>query len=94
VSGCAGVGRALEGARREGAWLSFGPIRPEARFRLERARRLRRGQRRRRSASDSRRRHQLAIQSAFLLVRRLEGGRAGPLAGGEQAAVARDYASA
>jgi hypothetical protein len=31
ASSCAGVRRALEGARREGAWLSVGPIRPEAR---------------------------------------------------------------
>jgi len=94
VSGCAGVGRALEGARREGAWLSVGPIRPGARSAWSERAGFAVGN----AAGEA---HpilgegiSMAIQSAFLLVRRLEGGRAGLLAGGEQAAVARDYASA
>lgn len=94
IASCAGVRRALEGARREGAWLSVGPIRPGARSAWSERTGFAVGN----AAGEA---HpilgegiSMAIQSAFLLARRLEGARAELLAGGAEDAVARDYASA
>jgi flavin-dependent dehydrogenase len=91
---CAGVRRALEGARREGPWLSVGPIRPGARPAWNERTGFAVGN----AAGEA---HpilgegiSMAIQSAFLLARRLERHRAELLEGCGQTAVARDYAAA
>ncbi|HET8697563.1 MAG TPA: hypothetical protein VFO94_08770, partial [Gammaproteobacteria bacterium] len=91
---CGGVRRALDGARREGAWLSVGPIRPGARAVWSERTGFAAGN----AAGEA---HPLlgegismAIQSAFLLCARLELSRAELLRGGPQAAVAADYGAA
>ncbi|HEX5046186.1 MAG TPA: FAD-dependent oxidoreductase [Gammaproteobacteria bacterium] len=94
IASCAGVRRALEGAQREGAWLSVGPIRPGTRSAWSERAGFAVGN----AAGEA---HpilgegiSMAIQSAFLLTGRLERARAELLDGRAQDAVARDYASA
>jgi 2-polyprenyl-6-methoxyphenol hydroxylase-like FAD-dependent oxidoreductase len=94
ATSCAGVRRALEGARRAGAWLSVGPIRPGIRAAWNERTGFAVGN----AAGEA---HpilgegiSMAIQSAFLLTHQLERSRAALLDGAGQAAVARDYTEA
>jgi len=90
---CRGVREALSGATREQSWLSAGPIRPGSRQRAGAGIFL--------VGNAAGEAHpivaegiSMAMQSAWLLCERLVRGRAEVLAGGELAAIGRDYATA
>ena len=88
---CRGVRLALDGARREGAWLSVGPVRPGIRTPWSERSGFTVGN----AAGEA---HpilgegiSMAMQSAWLLCRRLARERDALLRGASQAAVAREY---